>query len=186
MEKYTKEQVMELKPQELADYINHMFNNGWSLNKLNKEKGIRRQTVREKLKRAGYVLNADTNRYELNEENNEGSFEGYFINSQIKEEKAPKAKEAKAPKITLEELQKRVEALEMRLNSMEKAPSKAGDVEVIKFNSKTHDRNYPLHKEVVDLLDEIKLSNNHLKIKDLVNTALYIGLTKMKDSSSID
>ena len=178
MEKYTKEQVMELKPQELADYINHMFNNGWSLNKLNKEKGIRRQTVREKLKRAGYVLNADTNRYELNEENNEGSFEGYFINSQIKEEKAPK--------ITLEELQKRVEALEMRLNSMEKAPSKAGDVEVIKFNSKTHDRNYPLHKEVVDLLDEIKLSNNHLKIKDLVNTALYIGLTKMKDSSSID
>ncbi|MBP3908580.1 MAG: hypothetical protein J6D33_06600 [Turicibacter sp.] len=178
MEKYTKEQVMELKPQELADYINHMFNNGWSLNKLNKEKGIRRQTVREKLKRAGYVLNADTNRYELNEENNEGSFEGYFINSQIKKEKAPK--------ITIEELQKRVEALEMRLNSMEKAPSKAGDVEVIKFNSKTHDRNYPLHKEVVDLLDELRTANKHLKIKDLVNTGLYIGLSKMKDSDNIE
>lgn len=178
MEKYTKEQVMELKPQELADYINHMFNNGWSLNKLNKEKGIRRQTVREKLKRAGYVLNADTNRYELNEENNEGSFEGYFINSQIKEKKAPK--------ITIEELQKRVEALEMRLNSMEKAPSKAGDVEVIKFNSKTHDRNYPLHKEVVDLLDELRTANKHLKIKDLVNTGLYIGLSKMKDSDNIE
>ena len=174
MEQYTKEEVMVLNPQELSQYINHMLSIGWTLNRLNSEKGIRRQTIRDRLKKAGYVFNDETKCYELNKEKDNE----YFIN--------PKPPKKTPPKITLEDLQKRVEALEMRLNSMEKAPSKAGDVEVIKFNSKTHDRNYPLHKEVVDLLDEIKLSNNHLKIKDLVNTALYIGLTKMKDSSSID
>ena len=181
MELYTKEQIMALKPQELLEYTNHILSVGVSLNDLERKTNMQRKTIRERLKRIGYVYDGKSNRYVLNKEGDNV----YFINPKPVK-KAPKAKEAKAPKITLEELQKRVEALEMRLNSMEKAPSKAGDVEVIKFNSKTHDRNYPLHKEVVDLLDEIKLSNNHLKIKDLVNTALYIGLTKMKDSSSID
>ena len=178
MEHWTKEQVMALNNDELLAYINHMLAMGYSLARLNKEKGIRRQTVRDRLKKDGYVYNDECKA---------------FIKPLIDEPKQTqppktthKAKKEGGATISLEELLERVEALEMRLNSMEKAPSKAGDVEVIKFNSKTHDRNYPLHKEVVDLLDELRTANKHLKIKDLVNTGLYIGLSKMKDSDNIE
>ena len=187
MELYTKEQIMALKPQELLEYTNHILSVGVSLNDLERKTNMQRKTIRERLKRIGYVYDGKSNRYVLNKEGDNV----YFINPKPvkkapkEEKKTPKAKEDNLPKITLEELQKRVEALEMRFSGIEKAPTKAGDIEIIKFNSKTHDRNYPFHQEVVDLLEEIKLVNNHLKVKDIVNTALYLGLSKLKDSSSI-
>lgn len=175
---------MELSTQELLEYLNHMLSNGWSLNKLNTQKGIRRQTVRDKLKKEGYVLDQEANQFVKSPEVDGADkldLVGVFVDS-----KPQKAKKKAPATNSLEDLEKRIEVLEMRLNAMETQVPSDLKVDVIKFESKTHDRNYPLHQEVLCLLDDLKRTNTHLKVKDLVNTALYIGLSKMKDSGSID
>ena len=174
---------MNLETQELLQYINHMLANGWSLAKINKEKGIRRQTVRDKLKREGYVLNQEINQFVRMEtgEKDTQDYKDVFIDSKPQKPK----KKAPATK-SYDDLQKRVESLEKRLEAIEKQTPSTLKVDVISFSSGTHDRNYPLHQEVVDLLDELRTANKHLKIKDLVNTGLYIGLSKMKDSDNIE
>ena len=53
---------------------------------------------------------------------------------------------------------------------------------MIPFASKAQNRNYPLHQENIDLLEEVKSQNPYLKTKDIINTALFIGLTELKQN----
>lgn len=177
MEHWTKEEVMALNNDELLAYINHMLAMGYSLARLNKEKGIRRQTVRDRLKKDGYVYNDECKA---------------FIKPLIDEPKPTqppktthKARKEGGATISLEELLKRVEALEMRLNTIQSNGINAKDeFKPIIFNSKTQSRNYPLHQEVVDLLAEVSQANPHLKVKDIVNHALYVGLSQALHSDN--
>lgn len=183
MESWDKKKVMSLNNNDLLVYINHMLASGWSLGRLNKEKGIRRQTVRDRLKKDGYVFNHDAN-----------AFikplipgEDLQISSVKPIEKPRNVQKQESDVLTLESLQRRIEALEMRINTMQ-VSSKADttDFELIKFNSKEQPRNYPLYQEVVDLLADVHSNNRHLKVKDIVNHALYTGLVQMKHSKSIE
>ena len=179
MEHWTKEQVMALNNDELLVYINHMLAIGYSLGRLNKEKGIRRQTVRDRLKKDGYVYNDERKA---------------FIKPLIDEPKqtqppkqTPQSRKEEASTISLEELLRRVEALEMRLNTIQSNETNAKDeFKPIIFNSKTQSRNYPLHQEVTDLLKEVHQSNPHLKVKDIVNHALYVGLSQALHGDKIE
>ncbi len=183
MEHWTKEQVMALNNDELLAYINHMLAKGYTLGRLNREKGIRRQTVRDRLKKDGYVYNDECRA---------------FIKPLI-DEPTGKPKQKHPPKtphkarkeggvtITLEELLERVEVLEMRLNTIQSNETNTKDeFKPIIFNSKPQPRNYPLHKEVTDLLSEVHQANPHLKVKDIVNHALYIGLSQALHSDNKD
>lgn len=177
MEDWTKEQVMALNNDELLVYINHMLAIGYSLGRLNKEKGIRRQTVRDRLKKDGYVYNDECKA---------------FIKPLIDEPKQTqppktthKARKEGGATISLEELLERVEALEMRFNAIQNNETKNKDeFKPIIFNSKQQPRNYPLHKEVVDLLAKVSQVNPHLKVKDIVNHCLYIGLSQALHSDN--
>ena len=55
IESWDKEKVMSLNNDDLLVYINSMLAKGWSLGRLNKEKAIRRQTVRDRLDRKSVV-----------------------------------------------------------------------------------------------------------------------------------
>ena len=116
MEHLTKEEVMALNNDELLAYINHMLAMGYSLARLNKEKGIRRQTVRDRLKKDGYVYNDECKA---------------FIKPLIDEPKQTqppktthKARKEGGATISLEELLERVEALEMRFNTIQNNETK--------------------------------------------------------------
>lgn len=179
MEHWTKEQVMALNNDELLVYINHMLAIGYSLGRLNKEKGIRRQTVRDRLKKDGYVYNDECKAFikPLIEEP-----------KQTQSPKSPqKVRKDGASTISLEELLRRVEALEMHLNTIQSNGTNAKDeFKPIIFNSKTQSRNYPLHQEVTDLLKEVHQSNPHLKVKDIVNHVLYVGLSQALHGDKIE
>lgn len=177
MEHYTKQEIMNLPKEELLKYVNHMLLNGYSLSKLERKKLIVRKTVGNRLNSIGYFYNDELNQYVAVGEK-DTVYNG--IITQIDEPQEPKKAKKKT---TLEELEKRVEALEKRLNGTSETPINQ-NAKVMQFKSKPQDRNYPLHPEVIELLDELKNANTHLKVKDLVNTALYIGLTELKQQDS--
>lgn len=176
MESWDKEKVMSLNNDDLLVYINHMLSEGWSLGRLNQDKGIRRQTVRDRLKKSGYRYDQKLNAFI------------YCDEDSIKPtEKARNVQKQESDVLTLESLQKRIEALEMRINAMQtNSTTIESGFKLIKFNSKEQARNYPLYQEVVDLLADVHSNNRHLKVKDIVNNALYSGLTQMKHSQKID
>lgn len=178
MENWDKAKVMSLKNDELLTYINHMLGLGYSLGKLNEEKGIRRQTVRDRLKKDGYAFDKNTNSFvKVSDEHKQQPVEAKAIN------KPPKVEQ-----MTLQQLQERLEKLEKVVNALQ-----VGDQlerinqinDLMRFNSREQQRNYPLHEEVIELLNEVHSNNRHLKVKDIVNHALYHGLTQLKHSDRI-
>lgn len=182
MEHWTKEQIMALNNDELLAYINHMLAIGYSLGRLNKEKGIRRQTVRDRLKKDGYVYNDECKAFikPLIDEPTSGP-------KQIHPPKTPPKAKKEGGVISLEELLKRVEVLEMRFNTIQNNENNtSNEFKPIIFDSKPQPRNYPLHKEVTDLLSQVHQANPHLKVKDIVNHALYIGLSQALHRDSIE
>ena len=176
MKQYTKQEIMSLTNEELLQYINHILKKGVSLSQLEKETGVRRQTIRDRLKKDGYIFNKTSN--------------SYIKCSDVVSEppkKPQKAKKTQEPRITMEELLKRIEALEMRLNDSEKVEENiSNEFKPTIFNSEVQPRNYPLHKEVTDLLSQVSKANPQFKVKDIVNHCLYMGLSQVIHSDSIE
>ena len=174
MKQYTKQEIMSLTNEELLQYINHILKKGGSLSQLEKETGVRRQTIRDRLKKEGYIFNKTSN--------------SYIKHSDVVSEPLRKPQEAKKtqePRITMEELLKRIEALEMRLNDGEKETI-SNEFKPMIFDSEVQPRNYPLHKEVTDLLSQVSKAHPQFKVKDIVNHCLYIGLSQTIHSDNIE
>lgn len=179
MEELTKDQVMELMGDELAEYINTKLAEGQSLSKLSEKIGFRRQTIRDRLKRDGYCYNKESNAYLKT-----------LIDKPISlkpQKPTQTTKKDVSATITLEEVLERLEALEMRLNTMESDKNiKEEQFKPKIFKSDVQPRNYPLHQEVIDLISEVSRNNPHLKVKDIVNHALFQGLTMYSHRKDID
>lgn len=177
MEELTKEQVMGLNGDQLAEYINNKLASGQSLSGLSEKIGFRRQTIRDRLKRDGYFYNKDCNAYLKP-----------LFDEPLNIIKTPHKEKKKAPAtITLEEVLERLEALEMRLNGIQNdKQQESKEFKPKIFESDVQPRNYPLHKEVIDLLSEVTKANPHLKVKDIVNHALFLGLSMSLHSDSIE
>lgn len=189
MEKYvhfTKEDVMNLNTTDLLQYVNYMLSVGYTMQQLNDKKGIRRQTIRDRLKKAGYVFDKDQNQYVAADKE-----ELPLIVEEIKRTEAPKKATGQ---ITLEEIYKALQSLESRITTLEGAkevvkreqapqnPLKVGGLELIPFHSKAVNRNYPLYPEVYERLDRLKEENPHLKVKDIINSLLYKALLELEDN----
>ena len=175
MKNLSKEQVMNLEVDDLLKYINQMLADGYSLERLNKEKGIRRQTIRDRLKKHGYIYDKNTNSY----------IKASEVNTEPQNKPQEKRKQ-NSEQITLEKVLERLESLEMRLNSIEEKSNqdKINNFEMKRFRSEQQARNYPLHMEVVELLAKISKDNPHFTIKEIVNNALYYGLQQMLDGET--
>ena len=176
MKQYTKEEVTALSNEELLHYINYLLKNGYSLSQLERDKVATRKTISNKLKKIGYIYNKTSNSYvKCSDVASEPSKE------------PQKAKKTQEPRVTMEELLKRIEALEMRLNDIGKLEEAIpSDFKPIIFDSEVQPRNYPLHKEVTDLLSQVSKANPQFKVKDIVNHCLYIGLSQAIHSDNIE
>lgn len=188
MEKYvhfTKEDVMNLNTTDLLQYVNYMLSVGYTMQQLNDKKGIRRQTIRDRLKKAGYVFDKDQNQYVAADKE-----ELPLIVEEVKHTES----QIIHKKITLEEVYKALQSLESRITTLEGAkevvkreqapqnPLKVGGLELIPFHSKAVNRNYPLYPEVYERLDRLKEENPHLKVKDIINSLLYKALLELEDN----
>lgn len=182
MEHLTKEKVMDLTGDDLVTYINQMLSSGYSLSALSEEIGFRRQTIRDRLKRDGYFYNKECNAYIR------PLIDEPLISKQTQPPKMPhKTKKEGGATIKLEEILKRVESLEIRLNAIQNNENNpSNEFKPMIFDSEVQARNYPLHKEVVDLIKQVSQANPYLKVKDIVNHALYIGLSQALHSENIE
>lgn len=179
MDNLTKDQIMRLSDEELVDYINNMLKLGYTLSTFSREKGIKRQKLRDRLANAGYAYNDARKEFAK-------TIDSINIDVVKNHDKSkPKGLEEDESVIKLRELLERIEALETRLNNMQKVDEEnTNELKPIVFNSKTQQRNYPLHEEVTELLAEVHRQNPHLKVKDIVNHLLYQGLLKAIHSHS--
>lgn len=188
MEKYvhfTKEDVMSLNTTDLLQYVNYMLSVGYTMQQLNDKKGIRRQTIRDRLKKAGYVFDKDQNQYVAADKE-----ELPLIVEEVKHTES----QIIHKKITLEEVYKVLQSLESRITTLEETRGvvkreqvpqnqlKVGGLELIPFHSKAVNRNYPLYPEVYERLDRLKEENPHLKIKEIINSLLYKALLDLEDN----
>ena len=188
MEKYvhfTKEDVMNLNTTDLLQYVNYMLSVGYTMQQLNDKKGIRRQTIRDRLKKAGYVFDKDQNQYVATDKE-----ELPLIVEEVKHTES----QIIHKKITLEEVYKVLQSLESRITTLEETRGvvkreqvpqnqlKVGGLELIPFHSKAVNRNYPLYPEVYERLDRLKEENPHLKIKEIINSLLYKALLDLEDN----
>ena len=191
-EEYNKDDVMGLFGSDLLAYVNYMLSKGYTLAQLNHTKGIRRQTIRDRLKKGGFVFDKTVNRYVS--ESEIGKIESKTIplkqTEHIPELSCGGSGENILGEVLdeLESLKKRLELIEQReeqrkqeIKSLQgqNTALKVGKLELIAFRSKAKNRNYPLHLEVYGLLDRFHAENPHIKVKDVVNSILYKGLSEL-------
>ncbi len=191
-EDYNKDDVMRLHGTDLLAYVNYMLSKGYTLGKLNHTKGIRRQTVRDRLKKDGFVFDKTINRYVSKNELGKSESEIISLKSTERIQKRPNGEYEiniieevlnvlEGLKIRVELIEKREEqrSKEFKLLPGEDTALKVGKLEIIAFRSKAKNRNYPLHPEVYELLDRLREENPHIKVKDVVNSILYKGLSEL-------
>lgn len=191
-EEYNKDDVMGLYGADLLAYVNYMLSKGYTLAQLNHTKGIRRQTVRDRLKKDGFIFDKTINRYVS--ESEICKRDSHTILSKQKEPIPELSFGGNGENIlgevldALESLKNRLELIERREEQRnqefkslqgQNTALKVGKLELIAFHSKAKNRNYPLYPEVYELLDRLREENPHIKIKDVVNSILYKGLSEL-------
>ena len=172
-EDFNSMKIMALTGDKLAEYVNYMLSNGYTLSSLSYHKGIRRQTLIARLKRSGYLFDRSINRY-VSVENGEKKIPLLTENIEAVE----------IVKI-LKDFERRLMAIEKnekektKLLKNEKILIQIGMSELVTFNSVPKNKNYQLYPEVYELLNKVHKMNPHITIKDLVNSVLYKGLMEL-------
>lgn len=156
----TRDEFLRLKGDELATTVNDLLSKFGSKNKICEALGLKKQSIDRKLKEAGYLYNHETKRYAKQDPNRED------------------LKSHDDSKELINDLLKRMEAVESRLNAIDS--NKSSDFELVNFNSKMQNKNYRLYEEVVELIELIKRDHKHLNVTQVVNSALYRELIKFK------
>lgn len=187
-ESYTKEDVMKLYGTDLLTYINYMLSKGYTLGELNKTKGIRRQTVRDRLKKDGYAFDKEQNQYVYQKgsiQETKKKLDNSEHTTSVPRNESNSIKTLEDMRKALHTLEIRVRALEenktIKLNSLIQEPLQVGKLNLVAFHSKAKNRNYPLYPEVYERLDRLREENPHIKIKDVVNSILYKALLELEE-----
>lgn len=188
-ESYSKNDVMKLYGTDLLAYVNYMLSKGYTLAQLNKKKGIRRQTVRDRLKKDGYVFDKERNQYVKHNVGVQTNSNTSYSNEKPKIELRNEENDIE----TLDDIKKELQSLKMRVKELEENKKvitktlseqkmlQVGKLELMAFHSKAKNRNYPLYPEVYERLDRLREDNPHIKIKDVVNSILYRALLELEE-----
>lgn len=163
----TRNELLNMNADDLAKTLNELLKNYESKNKLFKTFELKKQVIDKKLMQAGYSYNNDTKCYS---KSNSTDTDQVALQSDLKI--------ADDSKEIINDLIIRMERVESRLNAIES--NKSSDFELVKFESTMQNKNYRLYKEVTDLIDMIKRDHKHLNITQVVNSALYRELSKLK------
>lgn len=156
----TRNELMNMSADDLAKALNDLLSKAESKNKLFKILDIKKQTIDKKLMQAGYIYDNVTKTYVKTDCTNQVT-----LNSDDSKE-------------IINDLIKRISELESRVNAIES--KKSNEFELVKFEGHMQNKNYRLYKEVTDLIDMIKREHKHLSITEVVNSALYRELSKLK------
>ena len=156
----TRNELINMSADDLAKALNDLLSKAESKNKLFKILDIKKQTIDKKLMQAGYIYDNVTKTYVKTDCTNQVT-----LNSDDSKE-------------IINDLIKRISELESRVDGIES--KKSNEFELIKFEGHMQNKNYRLYKEVTDLIDMIKREHKHLSITEVVNSALYRELSKLK------
>ena len=187
-ETLTKDEVMNLRDEELLEYINHMLSHDYTMARINREKGIRRQTIRDRLKKIGYRYDENVKQY-VKTKKALADEAGSNINEEIPKvvHKAEvKQNNSDSELLTMiRNLQNRQAELEARLDRIEGKDTKLENkrtgarLPITVFKSEAKIKNYPIYPEVFERITQLKIDNPHLKVKDIVNSLLNDALDRL-------
>lgn len=156
----TRNELINMSADDLAKALNDLLSKAESKNKLFKILDIKKQTIDKKLMQAGYIYDNVTKTY---------------IKTDCTDQVTLNSDDSKE---IINDLIKRISKLESRVDGIES--KKSNEFELIKFEGHMQNKNYRLYKEVTDLIDMIKREHKHLSITEVVNSALYRELSKLK------
>lgn len=187
-EKLTKDEVMNLRDEELLEYINYMLSHDYTMARINREKGIRRQTIRDRLKRIGYRYDENVKQY-VKTKKALANEAGSNINEEFPEVVHKSETEQNGSDCELltmiRNLQNRQAELEARLDRIEGKDTKLENkrtgarLPITVFKSEAKIKNYPIYPEVFERITQLKIDNPHLKVKDIVNSLLNDALDRL-------
>ncbi len=187
-ETLTKDEVMNLRDEELLEYINHMLSHDYTMARINREKGIRRQTIRDRLKKIGYRYDENVKQY-VKTKKALADEAGANINEEIPKivHKAEVEQNNSDSELLtmIRNLQSRQAELEARLDRIEEKDTKLENkrtgarLPITVFKSEAKIKNYPIYPEVFERITQLKIDNPHLKVKDIVNSLLNDALDRL-------
>lgn len=187
-EKLTKDEVMNLRDEELLEYINYMLSHDYTMARINREKGIRRQTIRDRLKRIGYRYDENVKQY-VKTKKALADEAGSNINEEIPKvvhKTEVEQNNSDSELLTMiRNLQNRQAELEARLDRIEGKDTKLENkrtgarLPITVFKSEAKIKNYPIYPEVFERITQLKIDNPHLKVKDIVNSLLNDALDRL-------
>ena len=187
-ETLTKDEVMNLRDEELLEYINHMLSHDYTMARINREKGIRRQTIRDRLKKIGYRYDENVKQY-VKTKKALADEAGSNINEEIPKvvyKAEVKQNNSDSELLTMiRNLQNRQAELEARLDRIEGKDIKLENkrtgarLPITVFKSEAKIKNYPIYPEVFERITQLKIDNPHLKVKDIVNSLLNDALDRL-------
>ena len=187
-ETLNKDEVMNLRDEELLEYINHMLSHDYTMARINREKGIRRQTIRDRLKKIGYRYDENVKQY-VKTKKALADEAGSNINEEIPKvvHKAEVEQNNSDYELLtmIRNLQNRQAELEARLDRIEGKDTKLENkrtgarLPITVFKSEAKIKNYPIYPEVFERITQLKIDNPHLKVKDIVNSLLNDALDRL-------
>lgn len=171
----TKEKFNLLDQNEQLEYVNTRLSEGMSFTQVTeKEIGIRRNTVRDRFKRMGYVLDQEVMQFIL--------VEPTKVTERPIEQTDPKKKnkESTTKKETIEQQIKQLESRMSRLEKLLKAPlteepQKNKELNIVIESTGSY-RNYKLNSSVIKDLEKLALEYPHLTTANIVNSLLREAL----------
>lgn len=187
-EKLTKDEVMNLRDEELLEYINYMLSHDYTMARINREKGIRRQTIRDRLKRIGYRYDENVKQYVKTKKalaDEAGSNINEEIPKVIHKTEVEQNNSDSELLTMIRNLQNRQAELEARLDRIEGKDTKLENkrtgarLPITVFKSEAKIKNYPIYPEVFERITQLKIDNPHLKVKDIVNSLLNDALDRL-------
>lgn len=169
----TKEEFNLLDQNDQLEYVNARLSEGMSFTQVTeKEIGIRRNTVRDRFKRMGYVLDQEVMKFVLVEP------------TKATEQPIKQTESKKNPKeSTTKTLEQQIKQLESRMSRLEKLlkaplteePQKNKELNIVKESSGSY-RNYKLNSSVIKDLEKLALEYPHLTTANIVNSLLREAL----------
>lgn len=170
-----KEQFNNLSLDEQLKYVNEQLtidNNSFTF-VCESLIGIRRNTVRDRFKRYGYVLDSDSKQFKG------GEFPTVAPTKEPVEKKAAKTKH-KTNNDDLESIIKRLDHLEKIVNNTSSAKKNNKGFTSCDMESNGVHRNYKLYPSVINALDKVVSENSHLTTTHIINSLLKMALDELE------
>lgn len=178
----TREEILALDNMELLNYVNSMLQQGYSMNTLEQHTGIRRQTLRDRLKKINAFYDKDVQQYVIQGEISENK----KVETTIEVTKNKKGVLSPSDTQTLDSLRGAIEELTaqlIQLNDQGEAPKlqqqdfkDSKEFNIVKFEGTALNRNHKFYPQVLERLEKFKNKHSEYTLQLVINTLLWEAL----------